>query len=149
MRPLDPGIFREFFKMPFTSLETIKTNLKIVSYSDSDTDADDTTVSSPPSKKSCLEIQMCSKKCQNRTSDCEYLESSDSEGSAFNSQSSSLQETSKLENRFDRVMGMLIRLRMHIDRLEEKGLFPYRAKALIKLLEACEEKFENGSLEDV
>ena len=137
------------YKTSIDKTGRIETNLKIVSYSDSDTDTDDTTVSSPPSKKSCLDIQMCAKQCQNRTSDCEYLDSSDSEGSAFYSQSSSLQETSKRENRFDRVMGMLIRLRMHIDRLEEKGLFPYRANALIKLLEACEEKFENGSLEDV
>lgn len=48
----------------------------------------------------------------------------------------------KSSSRIDSVLGMLIRLRLHIERLDYSNLFPYNVKPLLLLLEACEEVYE-------
>ena len=44
----------------------------------------------------------------------------------------------------DDTMGELIRLRMAVSRLHEKELFPYNAEPLIRLLQACEDQYEEN-----
>ena len=44
----------------------------------------------------------------------------------------------------DDTMGELIRLRMAVSRLHAKGLFPYNAEPLIRLLQACEDRYEEN-----
>ncbi|RUS68764.1 hypothetical protein EGW08_023472, partial [Elysia chlorotica] len=101
-------------------------SVQVVSYSDSDSDtgAKD---SPPPRKRRCSQTQT-------------YLE----QNQTCDDSSSSIDECQnlKFQDSFDSIMGMIIRLRMHMSRLEERGLFPYKANALIKLLEACEDKYE-------
>ena len=45
----------------------------------------------------------------------------------------------------DRVMTVMIRLRIAIDRLVSKNLFPYNITPILRLLEKCEELFEDGN----
>lgn len=47
------------------------------------------------------------------------------------------------------VMEMLIRLRIHLEKLDEKSLFPYNVKPLIKLLERCEDVYDIGVCVDM
>ena len=42
----------------------------------------------------------------------------------------------------DRVMTVLIRLKLAVERLDDTGLFPYKAKPLLVLIEMCEELYE-------
>ena len=46
------------------------------------------------------------------------------------------------DSTIDRFMTVLIRLRLAISRLVARGLFPYNAEPLIKLLEQCEKRYE-------
>uniref|UniRef100_A0A0B7A5X5 Protein Lines N-terminal domain-containing protein n=1 Tax=Arion vulgaris TaxID=1028688 RepID=A0A0B7A5X5_9EUPU len=48
----------------------------------------------------------------------------------------------KCNSGIDSVMGMLIRLRLYIERLVHSKLFPYNAEPLLLLLESCEELYE-------
>lgn len=52
-------------------------------------------------------------------------------------------ESPYTENTVDKVMTVLIRLRIKLDRLCNKGLFPYNVKPIIVLIEQCEELYEN------
>lgn len=42
----------------------------------------------------------------------------------------------------DQIMGTLIRLRFGLERLSSAGLFPYNARPLLKVLQACEDRYE-------
>ncbi|XP_078616563.1 protein Lines homolog 1-like [Branchiostoma floridae x Branchiostoma japonicum] len=46
------------------------------------------------------------------------------------------------ESTLDRTMGVLIRLRLAVERLNDKKLFPYNVSPLVKLLEMVEAKYE-------
>ena len=46
------------------------------------------------------------------------------------------------QNKLDDTMAVFIRLRMAIERLDAKKLFPYKARPLLKLLEQCEQLYE-------
>ncbi|XP_059175400.1 protein Lines homolog 1-like [Physella acuta] len=47
------------------------------------------------------------------------------------------------------VMEMLIRLRINLEKLDEKSLFPYNVKPLIKLLEKCEDVYDRSVCVDM
>ena len=51
-------------------------------------------------------------------------------------------ETDVEDDVLDNVMGVLIRLRLVIERLDEKGLFPYNAAALLRLLRQTETLYD-------
>lgn len=51
----------------------------------------------------------------------------------------------KCNDELDAVMGMMIRLRLHVERLDHSKLFPYNVKSLLRLLESCEELYEMPS----
>lgn len=113
----------------------VQQNVQIVSYSDSE----DSTPSPSPIKRCCLENEV---RAEQDVDICSTIEET-IKPVAGNSQSFNFAiEATGLEEKLDQVMGMFIRLRMHIDRLERKRLFPYRAEPLIKLLMACEENYE-------
>ncbi|XP_020285056.1 protein lines [Pseudomyrmex gracilis] len=46
----------------------------------------------------------------------------------------------------DNTMGVLVRLKMSIDRLVKKALFPYNINPVLRLLEKCESFYENPSI---
>merc|ERR1712129_221083 len=57
--------------------------------------------------------------------------------------SANFNPTQASEEQVNRVMSILIRLRMHIQSLHQKGAFPFRPKALLKAMERVEFCYEN------
>jgi hypothetical protein len=43
----------------------------------------------------------------------------------------------------EKIMGLLIRVKISLDRLVEKSLFPYNINPVLRLLEKCEETYES------
>ena len=118
------------------NFQSSQISVQIVSYSDSDTDVED---SPPLSKRRCLQTQRFLEQNHNKGCESTYFECDNVSNDKLRCHT----DVHGFQGRFDRVMGMIIRLRMHMSRLGKKGLFPYRAKPLIKLLKACEDKYEN------
>ncbi|XP_078691666.1 protein Lines homolog 1-like isoform X1 [Branchiostoma floridae x Branchiostoma belcheri] len=70
------------------------------------------------------------------------VEGEKDESFSQSSDNDSLSDNGEEESTLDKTMGVLIRLRLAVERLSEKNLFPYNVSPLLRLLTMVEAKYE-------
>lgn len=113
----------------FIQDSVVQTDVRLVHYSDSESsDSADSSIPVPP--KNDLNDTSHS---LNPKAGCKTV--------VHNSELKQKGDTSAV---LDDIMTMLIQLRMSVERLNNKGLFPYNAKPLLRLLLYCEQLYEES-----
>ncbi|XP_076337213.1 protein lines homolog [Tachypleus tridentatus] len=78
------------------------------------------------------------------TQESEKTETKSKQAVHYNNEDKVSDSTEVSNNKLDLIFAVLIRLRLSIERLCVKNIFPYNPKPLVKLLQKCENKYESG-----